>query len=216
METPDKRFPDLIDVVKSWMPWRYESANISRDFWMPDDSCMVCYDCDAQFTIFNRRHHCRKCGRVFCAKCTTNSIPAKSIEKRNLSEEGERFRVCNYCFKQWEEDVAAANNEVQSNSPVLSPSSPSSASLTSTKSNGTGDSSTMTTVSFPYSNGAYQCVPGCYGPSSSQIVQAEVCPDKQEISKSVTNLDTMGDVGDNYPDHFRYCFNRYVNCSKSL
>ncbi|WP_458439374.1 FYVE zinc finger domain-containing protein, partial [Klebsiella pneumoniae] len=35
---------------------------------MPDQSCRVCYECDSQFTLFNRKHHCRLCGRIFCNK----------------------------------------------------------------------------------------------------------------------------------------------------
>ncbi|KAL0346817.1 UNVERIFIED_CONTAM: 1-phosphatidylinositol-3-phosphate 5-kinase FAB1A [Sesamum calycinum] len=84
----NKKLSEIVDVVKSWIPRRAEPAKMSRDFWMPDESCRVCYECDSQFTIFNRKHHCRLCGRVFCAKCTANSIPALSDEPKSGREDG--------------------------------------------------------------------------------------------------------------------------------
>lgn len=106
MDKSIKKDFDLFGILKSWIPWRCKSANVSRDFWMPDHSCRVCYDCDAQFTVFNRRHHCRLCGRIFCGKCTTNSVPASIVDASNLLGEWEKVRVCNYCFKQWEQGLA--------------------------------------------------------------------------------------------------------------
>ncbi|KAI3920656.1 hypothetical protein MKW92_021017 [Papaver armeniacum] len=98
-----------------------KAANVSRDFWMPDHSCRVCYECDAQFSTFNRRHHCRLCGKVFCAKCSSKSIPAPSDEE--LSTTGgkevcvERIRVCNYCYKQWEDEIKDVSDGVEVMSP---------------------------------------------------------------------------------------------------
>lgn len=106
MDKSNKKDFDLFGLLKAWIPWRCKSANVSRDFWMPDHSCRVCYDCDAQFTVFNRRHHCRLCGRIFCGKCTANSVPARSADSSNYLGEWERVRVCNYCFKQWEQGLA--------------------------------------------------------------------------------------------------------------
>ena len=37
--------------------------------WMPDELCQTCYSCDAEFTVFRRRHHCRLCGQIFCSNC---------------------------------------------------------------------------------------------------------------------------------------------------
>jgi hypothetical protein len=56
----------------------------------PTNSCKVCYECEDPFTIILRRHHCRICGRVFCHKCTQNSLPS-STSSTGL------VRVCNYC-----------------------------------------------------------------------------------------------------------------------
>lgn len=209
MGTPDKRFSDLFYTVKSWIPRRTEPANVSRDFWMPDHSCRVCYECDSQFTIFNRRHHCRLCGRVFCAKCTSNSVPATSDDAKNDREEGERIRVCNYCFKQWGTEVPAAGNGVHPSSPVLSPSL-STTSLASTKSSGTNNSSSMTVGSVSYSTGVHHQGPYGSGPTLSQSAQMEPYLDKQRMLMSKRNMDSMVDVGDTPCNHFGFCLNRYV------
>lgn len=205
METTDKRFPDLVTILKSWIPWRAEPTSVSRDFWMPDDSCMVCYECDSQFTIFNRRHHCRKCGRVFCAKCTSNFVPVNSYVTENFREE-ELIRVCTFCFKQWE-DVTASRDEGQPSGPKLSPSL-STTSLASTKSSVTGNSITSTAVSCTCSSGAYQ--QASYGPahSPSQSVHLETCHDKEDMLIAETNMDSLADKGDRSPTHFRFCLNR--------
>eukprot|EP00850_Spirogloea_muscicola_P000467 SM000002S05547 [mRNA] locus=s2:715569:726170:- [translate_table: standard] len=80
---------------------------MSRDFWMPDRACRVCYECDAQFTIFNRKHHCRICGRVFCGRCTLNTIPASE------TDEGERVRVCGFCFRLRQDATLDAHQQAQ-------------------------------------------------------------------------------------------------------
>ncbi|OBA15045.1 uncharacterized protein OGAPODRAFT_16891 [Ogataea polymorpha] len=39
--------------------------------WQPDESARECPFCHRKFTFFNRRHHCRKCGRVVCGDCSS-------------------------------------------------------------------------------------------------------------------------------------------------
>eukprot|EP01065_Artemidia_motanka_P024118 TRINITY_DN2874_c8_g1_i1.p1 TRINITY_DN2874_c8_g1~~TRINITY_DN2874_c8_g1_i1.p1 ORF type:complete len:279 (+),score=92.12 TRINITY_DN2874_c8_g1_i1:56-892(+) len=38
--------------------------------WKRDAEVKCCEGCEAAFTLFNRRHHCRMCGCIFCNKCT--------------------------------------------------------------------------------------------------------------------------------------------------
>ena len=42
--------------------------------WQPDSEVSNCPICKSSFTFMNRRHHCRKCGRVVCAKCSPHRI----------------------------------------------------------------------------------------------------------------------------------------------
>uniref|UniRef100_A0A0K0D1Q9 FYVE-type domain-containing protein n=1 Tax=Angiostrongylus cantonensis TaxID=6313 RepID=A0A0K0D1Q9_ANGCA len=41
----------------------------SKPYWIPDDDCAVCMLCNSKFSLLNRRHHCRACGRVACGSC---------------------------------------------------------------------------------------------------------------------------------------------------
>ena len=37
--------------------------------WEPDSNNPHCFHCKNKFTTFLRRHHCRKCGKIFCNNC---------------------------------------------------------------------------------------------------------------------------------------------------
>ncbi|KAI1731590.1 ankyrin repeats (3 copies) domain-containing protein [Ditylenchus destructor] len=51
-----------------------------------------CSECDAKFTLTMRKHHCRHCGRLVCAKCSEHQMP---IMKYNLAK---NVRVCALCY----------------------------------------------------------------------------------------------------------------------
>ncbi|KAG0715918.1 Lateral signaling target protein 2 [Chionoecetes opilio] len=60
--------------------------------WVPDQQAPRCMACGASFTMVRRRHHCRNCGKVFCAQCSQHAVP--------LPHYGiwKAVRVCNVCF----------------------------------------------------------------------------------------------------------------------
>lgn len=203
MGTPEDRKPSAIaDLVKSWIPQRKEHANMSRDFWMPDQSCRVCYDCDSQFTVFNRRHHCRLCGRVFCAKCTTNSVLAPSDVFKSGREDGDRIRVCNYCFKQWNQGTVGENPMIVS-SPGLS-SSPSSLSLVSNQSSCYTCNSCSSAGSATYATGPFQQISPTVGQSSCQSVEMDPKSVREDRLKSDGKMDYLN-TEDTFTDQFGSC-----------
>lgn len=54
------------------------------------NECMCCLV--MTFSMFNRRHHCRRCGRVVCGNCST--------KKLQITQYGDiPVRVCDDCFK---------------------------------------------------------------------------------------------------------------------
>ncbi|XP_062594455.1 hepatocyte growth factor-regulated tyrosine kinase substrate-like [Saccostrea cucullata] len=57
--------------------------------WKEGDTCARCR---TRFGTFNRQHHCRSCGDVFCGKCSSKSsiIPKFGIERE--------VRVCDSCY----------------------------------------------------------------------------------------------------------------------
>ena len=62
-----------------------------RPDWIPDELVLACPKCDVQFSPIMRRHHCRVCGGVFCASCTS----FKAIIPRLLYNDP--VRVCKQC-----------------------------------------------------------------------------------------------------------------------
>lgn len=213
MGTPYYRSSELVDIVKSWLriPWRREPPNVSKDFWMPDHSCRVCYECDSQFTLFKRRHHCRLCGRIFCAKCTANSVPALSNEPRTGWEDWERIRVCNYCFKQWQQEISTVDSGTNVPSPALSP-SPSATSLASTKSSCTSNNSSSTVCSTPYSTGRYHRVNYTSRLHPCQADQMNAPSVEQNNESSGRSARPRAVVLGSSPNYFAICANRYHLC----
>lgn len=59
--------------------------------WVPDHLVDRCSDCQAPFSLFLRKHHCRACGQIFCAECSRRTIEVPHVDpKRPL-------RVCQQC-----------------------------------------------------------------------------------------------------------------------
>eukprot|EP00759_Apiculatamorpha_spiralis_P002693 PhF_6_TR11158/c0_g1_i1/m.17984 len=74
--------------------------------WAPDHTADTCKLCGNAFTLLNRRHHCRRCGQIFCAKCTNSKMKMRcsngnSTTRANnsLGVTGELERVCDMCKK---------------------------------------------------------------------------------------------------------------------
>ncbi|XP_067453272.1 zinc finger FYVE domain-containing protein 9 [Thunnus thynnus] len=59
-------------------------------FWVPDAQAQVCMKCGVKFTFTKRRHHCRACGKVFCALCS-------NLKFRLTHLDGKEGRVCVSC-----------------------------------------------------------------------------------------------------------------------
>lgn len=45
-----------------------------RALWQDDDVVSVCHKCRVEFSYFNKKHHCRMCGRVTCQLCSKNKM----------------------------------------------------------------------------------------------------------------------------------------------
>ncbi|PHU24803.1 1-phosphatidylinositol-3-phosphate 5-kinase FAB1B [Capsicum chinense] len=192
----DRTSLDLLGLLKSWIPKRDSSVEVSRDFWMPDQSCRVCYECDSLFTLFNRRHHCRLCGRVFCAKCTSNSVPVPPREPGLLKEECEKVRVCHFCFKQWQQSLnhAIQVSNLDSNSFL------SAASFISSKSSGTGDSASISITSVPHSS--------VLSPLQSPVMESSLVSQNSVATARGSTDPADKRVGDLSTNQFSFCTTR--------
>eukprot|EP01065_Artemidia_motanka_P021069 TRINITY_DN250_c1_g3_i1.p1 TRINITY_DN250_c1_g3~~TRINITY_DN250_c1_g3_i1.p1 ORF type:complete len:386 (+),score=109.00 TRINITY_DN250_c1_g3_i1:226-1383(+) len=61
--------------------------------WQSDDSVVCCGQCASMFGIAVRRHHCRRCGGVFCGSCTSQRRSLPLCYGYGLDE----VRVCAPC-----------------------------------------------------------------------------------------------------------------------
>ncbi|XP_065610514.1 zinc finger FYVE domain-containing protein 26 isoform X4 [Cyrtonyx montezumae] len=60
--------------------------------WIPDDTETICMVCKTErFTMFNRRHHCRRCGRLVCSSCSTKKMAVETCRENPA-------RVCDQCY----------------------------------------------------------------------------------------------------------------------
>lgn len=86
----------------------------AKSGWVPNEQASVCMNCQlSTFTMFNRRHHCRRCGRVVCAQCSPHTMLIEGYGDLKV-------RVCRSCESKI--NVAAETEEV-STSEQLRPSS---------------------------------------------------------------------------------------------
>uniref|UniRef100_A0A672LGV7 Zinc finger FYVE domain-containing protein 9-like n=1 Tax=Sinocyclocheilus grahami TaxID=75366 RepID=A0A672LGV7_SINGR len=60
--------------------------------WVPDSQAPICMKCKVKFTFTKRRHHCRACGKVFCAACC-------SLKSRLMYMDRKEARVCVTCHR---------------------------------------------------------------------------------------------------------------------
>uniref|UniRef100_A0A8V0YJI6 RUN and FYVE domain-containing protein 1 n=1 Tax=Gallus gallus TaxID=9031 RepID=A0A8V0YJI6_CHICK len=57
--------------------------------WLKDDEATHCKQCEKEFSISRRKHHCRNCGDIFCNACSSNELALPSYPKP--------VRVCDTC-----------------------------------------------------------------------------------------------------------------------
>ncbi|XP_068663153.1 putative 1-phosphatidylinositol-3-phosphate 5-kinase FAB1C isoform X2 [Aristolochia californica] len=95
MGIPYSSIPNLIAKLRSWVSWGGgDISGVSREYWIPDNSCRMCYECDLRFSVLYRRHHCCSCGRVFCSKCMQDPNGISS-----QGEDREQLKFCKFCFQ---------------------------------------------------------------------------------------------------------------------
>ena len=77
----------------------------TRAHWKPDINASICDDpiCPKRFGLWERRHHCRHCGNVFCADHSKLQIPLD--QEAEFHPEGMLCRACGHCIGQYEKWV---------------------------------------------------------------------------------------------------------------
>ena len=55
--------------------------------WVNDNDYDKCTNCTNNFSLFIRKHHCRKCGKIFCKKCLNEYL-----------ENNQKIVICENCI----------------------------------------------------------------------------------------------------------------------
>ncbi|VVC87436.1 unnamed protein product [Leptidea sinapis] len=69
-----------------------KEARVSEEIpnWASDKDATSCAACAKDFTIARRKHHCRRCGNIFCSACSDKTVALPGNTKP--------VRVCDACF----------------------------------------------------------------------------------------------------------------------
>jgi hypothetical protein len=87
-----EKYAAAADTAEARADARREAQDDEEEVaWQDDDSVTECNNCHTTFTFLTRRHHCRLCGYVFCAHCSSYML--------SLTEGGFPQRVCVNCYK---------------------------------------------------------------------------------------------------------------------
>ncbi|XP_061385482.1 RUN and FYVE domain-containing protein 2 isoform X3 [Danaus plexippus] len=65
-------------------------SNEDTPNWTSDKDAVACTACSKEFTIARRKHHCRRCGHIFCGACSEKTVA--------LAGNTKPVRVCDNCF----------------------------------------------------------------------------------------------------------------------
>jgi hypothetical protein len=92
-ENDTPKIAQLAEIDYKWNGARAKSGgNFVLPRWVPDEEIAYCHACNSEFDYFNRKHHCRHCGMVYCDPCSQHRVLLPH-------EYGYRdpMRVCNDC-----------------------------------------------------------------------------------------------------------------------
>jgi lipid-binding SYLF domain-containing protein len=81
-----------VDFIHNGARCRAPSGGFVGPRWVPDQEAQYCSRCEIPFDWYQRRHHCRHCGNIFCNNCSSVKAMLPSVfEERNPK------RVCLKC-----------------------------------------------------------------------------------------------------------------------
>ena len=80
--------------------------------WIPNEKITNCFKCRSEFSLLNRKHHCRSCGRIFCRNCScwyskkndyiTSATPPNDTYNylNELFYSENKIKTCEECYKE--------------------------------------------------------------------------------------------------------------------
>ncbi|CAH2351046.1 hypothetical protein CLIB1423_02S11034 [[Candida] railenensis] len=89
---------------------KYEDISRSaptRRHWLKDEAVFKCgiRSCNKHFNFFERRHHCRKCGGIYCNEHTSHYLYINHLAQFTTGGRGTLSKVCDYCIGEYNEFI---------------------------------------------------------------------------------------------------------------
>ncbi|KAI0114914.1 FYVE-domain-containing protein [Daldinia grandis] len=90
------------------------TAQPTRQHWKPDPESSICDEpsCMRHFNYWTRRHHCRKCGNIFCDSHSAYDVPLD--QDANYNPKGTPSRACSHCFSEFRAWRSRTNSQASS------------------------------------------------------------------------------------------------------
>ncbi|KZS97901.1 hypothetical protein SISNIDRAFT_523239 [Sistotremastrum niveocremeum HHB9708] len=75
IQAPEFRVPTHEAPQKVGTPqWNLPTPHPLHAQWDRDETASHCKECKRRFTFLLRKHHCRKCGHIFCDRCSASRV----------------------------------------------------------------------------------------------------------------------------------------------
>ena len=76
----------------------------TRKHWAKDEDFQKCGipECPKVFNFFERRHHCRKCGGIFCKEHTSHYLYINNWAQFTTGGRGKLSKVCDNCIREYQ------------------------------------------------------------------------------------------------------------------
>ncbi|KAI9201966.1 uncharacterized protein BJ171DRAFT_193529 [Polychytrium aggregatum] len=118
----DRLEAHLADLFKHSVSTAFRKSFVTSDIhkleqthWVPDSDVSSCQmsGCDKSFGVWTRKHHCRRCGNVFCSGHLSNKAKL-SVATRDFHPEGLETKVCDSCFSKCKLSAALTHISLES------------------------------------------------------------------------------------------------------
>ena len=97
-------FESLNDAIESSKSNMIVPKYREAPLWIPDNVVNRCMNCKTQFSVIQRKHHCRGCGQIMCKKCLIYQAIMRNISTTKP------VKVCKNCYNRINEERIRSEN----------------------------------------------------------------------------------------------------------
>ncbi|KAK6461729.1 hypothetical protein DFJ63DRAFT_194056 [Scheffersomyces coipomensis] len=97
----------IINFLNGGTANKLYSTTPTRNHWLKDEAATKCGipSCNKEFNFFERRHHCRKCGGIYCKEHTSHYLYINKNANFTTGGRGTLSKVCDLCINDYNEFI---------------------------------------------------------------------------------------------------------------